>query len=331
MTDDPKKRKAIENYWLKRLGGDPPRLSLPVLNMESTRDTTGKAAVQMPVLEPVSRGLMEVANHSDMGLFILFFSGLNLAIARYTGLEDLVIGTIAPRREGVKKDKLLLCRNTVSSGEPFKEVLNHIKRSVLEDFNHTAEEYSFGILYQRLLEKSGKDSLELFNVACFYDKLQNKSKQLRQFDLVFALSHEENQFVLSVDYNTVLYSEEIIHRFCRNLMSVLEHLRELPGQKVSEIDIPCAEELQELSDFNKTHNDYPRDKTIHRLFEEQVNRTPDQTAVIGMGKRLTYRELNEKANRVAHLLREKGACPGTIVAILTERSVDTVVGLLGKK
>jgi radical SAM superfamily enzyme YgiQ (UPF0313 family) len=326
MTDDLKKKKAIENYWLKRLAGDPPVIALPKLNTETVE--TGKASLKVNVPESVSQQLMEIANHSDLGVFILFFCGLNLTVARYTGTEDLVLGTVAPRREEVKKDKLLLCRNGVPGDEFFKEVVGRIKRNVLEDFNYTADEYSFGILYQRLLENSGKESLELFNIACIYDKIQNNSRQLKQFDLLFALSHEEDRLVLTVDYNAALYSEEIIRRFCRNLLNVLGRLRELLERKVSEIDILCAEELQELMEFNKTEADYPHDKTIHRLFEEQVERTPDHMAVIGMGRRLTYRELNEKANRMAHLMREKGAGSGTIAAILMERSPDTVVALL---
>ncbi len=331
MTEDLKIKKTIENYWLKRLSGDLPKISLPLLKESSAGDGTHKATVQVPLPAPACRRLLEISGDSDIALFILFFSGLNLAFTKYTGSDDLLIGTVSPRQEGVK-DKLILCRNKLAGNVTFKETLNRIKQVVLEDFNYATpgeEDYSFGFIYQKLLERSGKEMLEVFNAACIYDRFQNKSKLLKQFQLVFLLSNNEQQLVLEVDYNTALYSEGIVERFSRNLVNIFEHLDELLNLEVVKIDILCGRELQELMDFNKTDMEYPGDKTIHRLFEEQAARTPDRTAVVFEGNETTYRELNEKANRLAHLLREKGVVPGIIVAVMMERSLDLVVGLLG--
>ncbi|HLP61094.1 MAG TPA: AMP-binding protein, partial [Candidatus Deferrimicrobium sp.] len=256
---------------------------------------------------------------------------MNLAFTKYTGIEDLLIGTISVRREGLK-DKLILCRNKISGDSTFKETVNRVKQTMLEDFNYATpgeEDYSFGFIYQKLLERSGKDMLDIFNAACIYDQLQNKSKLLKQFHLVFVLSRQEDRLVLETDYNTALYSQNMVERFCRNLVNILENLDGLLGRDISDIDILWEKELQELMDFNKTETEYPADKTIQRLFEEQVDRTPDLTAVEFAGERLTYRELNERANRLAHLLREKGAGTDSIAAVMMDRSLDMVVALLG--
>jgi len=331
MTEDLKIKKTIENYWLKRLSGDLPKISLPLLKESSAGDSAQKATIQVPLPEPACRRLLEISGDSDIALFILFFSGLNLAFTKYTGSDDLLIGTVPPRQEGVK-DKLILCRNKLAGNVTFKETLNRMKQTVLEDFNYATpgeETYSFGFIYQKLLERSGKEMLEVFNAACLYDKLQNKSKLLKQFQLVFLLSRQEERLVLEADYNTTLYSEGIVERFCRNLVNIFEHLDELLNLEIAEIDILCEQELQELMNFNKTGAEYPENKTIHQLFEEQAARTPDLTAVVFEGNGTTYRELNEKANRLAHLLREKGVGPGTIVAVMMERSLDLAAGLLG--
>jgi amino acid adenylation domain-containing protein/non-ribosomal peptide synthase protein (TIGR01720 family) len=328
MLDDLKKRKSIENYWLKRLAGDLPKTTLPLLNKKNGGEKGEKATVEIPLPAPVSRQLMEIGNNTDRALFILFFTGLNLAVAKYTGVEDLVIGTISPRQEGLK-DKLLLCRNKVPGDLTLKENLNHIKKDVLADFNHASPvDYSFGIIYQKLLERSGRNTLELFNIASIYEKLQNKSKLLNQFDLVFALAHRENQLVLTVDYNTTLYPGGIIRRFCRNLVNFFDNLKELLDRKITGIDILCAEERQELMDFNKTDTRYPHDKTIHQFVEEQAEKNPGHLAADFKGKRLTYGQLNENANRLAHLLREKGVSAGIVVGIMMERSLDMIVGIL---
>ncbi|HLP59924.1 MAG TPA: condensation domain-containing protein, partial [Candidatus Deferrimicrobium sp.] len=179
MTNDIdlKKKKTIEDYWLKRLSGDLPKISLPVLKEKEAGagNDVQKATLQIPVAGPAAARLLEISGNSDTALFILFFCSLNLALTKYTGIEDLLIGTISARREGLK-DKLILCRNKISGDSTFKETVNRLKQTMLEDFNYATpgeEDYSFGFIYQKLLERSGKDMVDIFNAACIYDKLQN--------------------------------------------------------------------------------------------------------------------------------------------------------------
>ena len=330
---DKKKRQTIENYWLERLAGDLPGITLPqwlLFNEDNTEKTITKGKqpigrLKIPIPEHTTFTLKEIGNHSNLAIFILFLSGLNIALSKYTGKDDLVVGTISPAREGVK-DKIMFCRNPVPGGLTLKETISQVKQNTLEDFNHN--DYSFGSLFQRLMERSGIDHLNLFHVAFIYDKLHNHSNQLKQFDLVLVLSEQENRWVLETSYHSNLYTAGTIQRFCRNLVNIFDHFRENLDRKVSEIDIVCPEERQELMDFNKTDAVYPHDKTIHRLFEEEVEKKPGHPAAVFEGKRLTYGQLNENANRLAHLLREKGVSAGTVVGIMMERSLDMIVGIL---
>ncbi|MCP4146849.1 MAG: amino acid adenylation domain-containing protein, partial [bacterium] len=163
-----------------------------------------------------------------------------------------------------------------------------------------------------------------------------------KFDLTLHGNDTGQEIFFGVEYRKKLYKRETIERFGGYYKNILYSVVENPGAIIAEIDIITPEEKGDLiHNFNNTESDYPKDKTIHRLFEEQVQQRPDSTAVIGEIHKsespfkqgvtggLTYRELNECSNRLARLLQRKGAGPGIIVAIMTDRSIEMVIAVLG--
>jgi len=325
--NDPGKRKAIEDYWMRRLSGDLPKPLLPMLPDSHEAEGIKKAQLRFDLPGAISAKLEEMSADADIALFILVFTALNVVLNRYTGVEDLVIGTVTPRKETVK-DRLILCRNRISEGFTFKETLHQVKQRVLEDFNYA--DYTFGVIYQKLLTQSTSDTLDMFNIAFIYEGLQTRIKALRQFELLFVLSGSGDQRFLEVDYNANRYSPEIIHRLCRNLVYIFDDVSGTFDRPVSQLEIVCAEEQQELWGFNQTSAPFPGHKTIHQLFEEQVEKTPGNTAVIDIDgvRRISYRELNEKANQLAGVLSQKGVTRGSIVGIMETPSIEMVVEML---
>jgi amino acid adenylation domain-containing protein/non-ribosomal peptide synthase protein (TIGR01720 family) len=352
---DVNKEKTIEIYWLNRLSGDLPKISLPSVPGDGADNEAAESPLCVPIPGSTANRLKEVCKGSDTGLFVLFLSGLSVVLHKYTGLEDLVVGTVNPRKEGVKKDKLLLCRNLISADLTFKQTIHQVNKNVTADFNHW--DYSFGAIYQRLVNQKkssahqgpnsnpGMDSerLDIFNIAFIYHQLQNRSQVLNQFDVVILLTLRESQLVLEIENRSTVYSQEILLRFGRNLVHVLEHFEKNLERRISIIDILSQQEKAELLDFNRSEAPYPGDKTTHRLFEEQAEKTGDTIAVIGsshlVGMRfiasgigttsITYRELNEKSNQLAHFLQRKGVTAGTIVGLMKERSINMVTAMLG--
>ncbi|MCP4146663.1 MAG: amino acid adenylation domain-containing protein, partial [bacterium] len=190
-----------------------------------------------------------------------------------------------------------------------------------------------------------------------YDFIKRTSK----FDLTLTCGEIEpgeiNEGTLDIhfEYSVKLFKEETIKRFTTYFRNVLQAVATNPGGKIGDIEIITNEEKEKiLYQFNDTTADYPKNKTIHRLFEEQVERTPDSIGLVGkekpVGSRqlavgllsipsthetpvqesaVTYKELNEKSNSLAYLLQSKGVKPGTIVAIMVERSIEMIIGLLG--
>jgi amino acid adenylation domain-containing protein len=324
--EDLKRKKAIENYWLRRLSGKLPKIYLPFTYSDKRTQEHERASLEVEVPKQVIDKLLEIVDHADVGLFIFLLSGLTILLDKYTGVDDLIIGTVNPRKEGVK-DRLLFCRQQIPADLTFKEVVMRMKQVVIEAFNYS--DYSFGELYQKLVNLSGKGTLELFNVAFIYDKIQCKIKSFNQFNLVFVLSCREGHWVIEVEYNSSLYPGEMIRRISRNFVNFFQDIKEKVNRKVSDLDILCPGERAELLKINETGVPYPSTATIHELFEKQAAQSPDNVAVVVEDHQLTYGELNAKTNRLARMLRNKGVKPDTIVGILMDRSLEMIIAIIG--
>lgn len=324
---DLKKRKAIENYWMTKLSGKLPVVFLPFANLDEAGNLEGeKAVLETEVPAAVTAKLLELVEGSDIGLFIFFMAGLHILLYKYSGIDDLVVGTVNLREEG-GKDKLLFCRHKMSGDLTPKEVVLEIKQAVVEAFNYN--DYSFGAVYQKLLSLSGEDTLNIFNAALIYDNIQNSPRPLNQFDLVFILSHKENHTVLRTEYHSSLYDRRMIDRFSRNLTHFFDGFMDRVNRPISEIDILSPGERLELLDINKTDRPFPVSATIHELFEKQVEKSPHSAAAVFQSRHLTFSELNTRANQLAWVLRAKGVGEDTIVGLLVDRSPEMVVGMLG--
>lgn len=140
---------------------------------------------------------------------------------------------------------------------------------------------------------------------------------------------EEGVLIIDYDYHSDLYYDEEIEFIHQHILSLLWHALDNPNNLICKIEMLTESEKKKiLYDFNNTYADYPKDKTIHQLFEEQVERTPDNIAVVFEDKHLTYKELNQKANSLANTLRNKGVKPDEIVGIMVPRSLEMIIGIL---
>ena len=230
---DQDKQKAVEIYWLNKLSGELPQMSLPKFETDEAAGS-GKTQLQFEIAEHIFEKLNNIAGDSDMAMFILFLSGLNIALHKYTGSDDILVGTVSPKKEG-RKDNLVFCRGSIDTGSTFKETITRVKEAVLKDFDYV--DYSFGILYQKLLANRDADSLDIFSLGFIYDRLQNKSKLLNQYDLVIILSNEDGKAALKVEYKSGLYTKEAVELFCKNLINLFDDISTKLDMKISVLDI----------------------------------------------------------------------------------------------
>jgi len=341
------KEKIVEEYWLKKLSGDLPKVSLPLITTGKEKDAGAREIKraqhhleEIPI--PVSARLIKTARNSDIALFILVLSGLNIVLTRYTGTDDLVVGTIPPAAHG-NGNQAIFCRSQILNGITIKEFIAQTKDDVLKAINYSG--YPPDDLVEMLRTRNNTDAVEIFNAAFIYEPFQKKNQYLDRFDLLVTLSSNNGGLHLQIKYPGPPGSHEIIKGFSQNLITTLEYILDNPTQEIDLVNILSPLEKDRLLyDFNRTGTGSPQDKPLHRLFEEQAKKTPHYTALLGLHdtrqayeknynmshylSHMSYKELNEKSNRLAIKLMEQGVKPGTIVGILVGRSIEMITGLL---
>jgi amino acid adenylation domain-containing protein len=323
------KRTIIEEYWLKKLSGELPKISLPLMDniKRKGRDARPTQSFAREIPPSTTGKLTRVAKNMDIALYILVLSGLKIVLHRYTGVEDVIVGMIPPAANG-KNNNIIFCRGLITGHMTVKEFITRTRQAALEAINYS--EYSLEDIIGALQAKNNTGDLDIFNTALLYEPPQKKNEYLDRFDLVFRLSREDRRLSLQVEYPSSGRAREMVVKFSQNLVFTLDRMLETPDRPIAMLDILDPDEKAQLVyDFNRTKTGYPEDKTLQRLFEEQVERTPDHTAVVCGDRVRTYAPLNAGANQLANLLQGKGIGPGSLVGVMAAPSPELIAALLG--
>ncbi|MCP5108913.1 MAG: AMP-binding protein, partial [bacterium] len=328
-----------KNYWLNQLAGEWIKSNFPCDYDAQHRDPGGSAGgpgtVEFKFDQALTSGIMNVCGSSDHTLHILLAAGLVHLLNKYTGINDIIIGTPIYNQEGNREfiNTLLALRVRLSEGMSFKDLLLQVKDILREAVAH--QNYPIEMLGEQLRKPIPGDGFPLFDTALLLENIHDRQYLQRScipFHLVFSFFRETGGGIGGkVEYNPLLYRETAVERIISNLVHLL-------GRVLTDVNVPLSplnflseeERNQLLFDFNRTDAAYPSREPLHRLFEEQVEKTPNDTAVVETdGVRcLSYSQLNERANRLARLLRKKGIGPDKIAGILMDNSLDMVVGIL---
>lgn len=277
--------------------------------------------------------------------FILFLAAISIYLSRITEKKDIVIGTPILGRS-TKKERAtvgmfidwLPLRLTVNEEQTFCEYLEYVRNTWREASRHR---YPIDLLMQEIRDYHST-STNLFDVILSYQKAKfaiegNYETQWyfngnQNESLFININDRENtrQLTFEIDYKDEIFDENEIDRLFGHLMTITVDGISHPKKNIYDLQILTKEEKYLiLYDFNNTISDYPKDKVLHQIFEEQVAKTPDNIAVKFENQKLTYKELNTKANQLAFKLRKYGVMPNDIIGIMTYRSLEMVIGILG--
>ncbi|MEO1374975.1 MAG: amino acid adenylation domain-containing protein, partial [Cyanobacteria bacterium J06635_10] len=295
-------------------------------------------------------------------LYMTLLAAFQVLLSRYTGTDDILVGSpVAGRLQSQFREiagyfaNQVVSRGDLSKNPSFKEFLSQIRQTVLEALTH--QDYPFALLVEKLQPHRDSSRSPIFQAAFALQQLQ-KSQDIQKLFLdeiekdidwgglklkPFKIPQQEGQFDLTLEmmegnssvkgvfkYNTDLFDESTIERMAGHFQNLLSAILENPDQNVAQLPLLSeAERHQLLVDWNDTATEYPKDKCIHQLFEEQVEKTPQAVAVVFEQEQLTYEQLNQRANQLAHHLQSLGVKPEVLVGICVERSIEMVVGLLG--
>ncbi|MEH1895039.1 MAG: amino acid adenylation domain-containing protein [Nostoc sp.] len=335
-------------YWKQQLAGAPPLLELPTDYPRSPIQTFSGATKRFQLEEHLTSQLVTLSQKSGVTLFMTLLAAFAILLHRYTGQDDICIGSPFANRNRQEVNPLIGCfvntlvlRTQIEDNPSFSQFLQQV-RSVVWDghahqdipFEQVVEalqpERSLGYnpLFQVMfvLENFSLDTLELPGISLTPEMVERGTAQ---FDLSLSIWETKKGLIGSWEYNSDLFKADTIARMTGHFQTLLETIVTDPNQRVGELPLLTeSEQHQLLVEWNNTQADYPSDKCIHQLFEEQVARTPDAVAVVFENQHLTYHELNCRANQLAYYLRSLGVKPDVLVGICVERSVSMVVGLL---
>jgi len=337
------------SYWRERLGGAPPVLHLPTDRPRPAVQTYRGARKTLRLPNKLTDALKVLSRREEVTLFMTLLSAFKTLLCRYTGQEDIVVGSPIAGRTRPETEGLigffvntLVLRSDLSGNPTFRQLLGRVREVALGAYTH--QDLPFEKLVEELQPERNLSHTPLFQVMFALQNVPRKPLELpgltlspmqlgidtAKFDLTLAMVEQDRELSCLFEYNTDLFDAATITRMGGHFKTLLEGIVANPGRRLSELPILTdAERRQLLVEWNDTKRDYPKDQRIHELFEAQVERSPEAVAVVFEDKQLTYRELNCRANQLARYLKRLGVGPEVLVGICVERSLEMVVGLLG--
>ncbi|NEQ79118.1 MAG: amino acid adenylation domain-containing protein, partial [Moorea sp. SIO2I5] len=337
------------NYWQQQLAGAPELLQLPTDYPRPSVQTYQGAIQSFNLNTNLTQKLQTLSRESGTTLFMTLLAGFATLLYRYTGQEDIVIGSPIANRNRSEIESLigffvntLVLRTSFEENPSIKDLLAQVRESTLKAYEH--QDVPFEQVVEALQPQRSLSHSPLFQVMFI---LQNApmgevelpgvtltqlapESTIAKFDLTLSISETSQGLVGEWEYNTDLFEGSTIERMAAHFQNLLSAIVENPQLSVAELPLLSeAQRHQLLVEWNQTQADYPKDICIHQLFEAQVEKTPDAVAVVFEEQQLTYRELNQRANQLAHYLKKLGVKPEVLVGICVERSLEMVVGLLG--
>ncbi|NEO93411.1 MAG: AMP-binding protein, partial [Moorea sp. SIO3G5] len=336
-------------YWRKQLENLPPALNLPTdKQLSKTKSFAGRQ--QTFSLSPqLTQSLISFSQKARVTLFTTLLTAFNVLLYRYTQQDDLIVGVpVSLRHRADMQDLIgvfintLLIRCQPRDEISFQSLLQQVNRSVVDAREH--QKLPYHKLIEVLRQDNNLDSSSLIQVVFDFQGTELPHIQFSNLtispieidthiattDLILHITNSSDYLTGYFQYSTDLFDISTIERMVGHFQIMLEGIVENPQLEISKLPLLSkAERHQLLVEWNNTATDYPQDKCIHQLFEEQVERTPDAVAVVFEHEQLTYRQLNNRANQLAHYLRSRGVGPEVLVGICVERSLEMVVGLLG--
>lgn len=337
-------------HWRSRLQGAPAVLELPTDRPRPAAQSFRGANESLNLDSAIAASLKTLSQREGTTLFMTLLAAFQALLSRYTGQEDIVVGSPFTNRQRAELEGLIgffvntvPLRTDLSGNLSFRQLLQRVKATALEAYDH--RELPFEKLVEELRPERNLSYNPLFQVLFAVQNnvspveqvagitlhLQDVDTGTAKFDLTCTVIPRESDsgFTTSFEYNTDLFDAATIRRMMDSFHSILEAVVRNPEQSLSELPLLSAKERQRvLVEWNATQAEYPREKCIHQLVEAQAAADPAAIAVVQDRDRLSYGELNQRANLLAHYLRQRGVGAEVPVGVCLENSIDLTVALL---
>lgn len=347
------------DYWRNQLAGIPQVHKLPLDKARPTEQLYEGRAFSQIIDKEITSQIKKLCNQFGVTLYMFLETAFAVLIGRYSQEQDIVLGSPIAGRTHKDIEKLigffvntLVVRTKLSGNLTFSQLLEKNKQTILDAYAN--QHIPFEMLVEEVRPERNMSYSSLFQILFVVQNNESEAPGLEvesghhtnrsdftprdvniRFDLALHVAELNPELLVSWSYRDSLFEDETVARMATNFNVLLESIidgvlkleKELP---IEQLNIISDEERNTLLvDWNDTYHEYNQTLCVHELFEQQVERTPDNIAVIYEDKKLSYRELNQQANCLAHFLIEKGVKPDSVVALSLNHSLETMVGLLG--
>lgn len=337
-------------YWLDRLKGELPLLDLPLDRPRAplTDNIRHGSRFHLEADLALRAGLERLAADTGTTTYQIMLAAFSILLSKYTGQEDIIIGSpVAGRTHADLESMIGMFVNTLplrlhpEGYKTFSHYLNEVKNDTLQSFEHQA--YPFEELVDQLQVKRDASRNPLFDV---FFVVQNMDSWLRQagdlrfmpyelpirqsrFDITLEVIDQPDQFRFTFEYAVQLFDRSTIERMAGHFVQLLESILMDREVVLSQLNmLPEAEQIRVLQELNPRPTPYASDQTVPECVEGIAAMQPGHIALVFGNRTMTYRDLNERANRMAHYLRGRGVTANCIVGIMADRSMDMIVGIL---
>ncbi|MBN3889965.1 MAG: amino acid adenylation domain-containing protein [Nostoc sp. JL31] len=336
------------SYWKNQLEGAPKLLELPTDYPRPAVSSFQGASYSFDLSDDLYVALNKLSQQHGSTLFMTLLAAFQILLWRYTGSEDIVVGSPIANRDRTELEGLIgFFANTIAlrtnlAGNPtFEDLLTCVRTKLLGAYAH--QDLPFEQLVEELQPQRNLSYTPVFQVMFVLQNTPMSVFELpgltispltidngsAKFDLTLEITETPQKLFASLEFNTDLFESSTIKRMAGHFQTLLKGIIANPELRLSELSLLTeAEKRQLLVEWNDTQVNYPQDQCIHQLFEAQVERTPDSIAVVFADQQLSYHELNARANQLAHYLQALGVKPEVLVGICVERSLEMIIGLL---
>jgi amino acid adenylation domain-containing protein len=351
-------------FWRQELLGELPTLDIPTDRPRPPVQTYDGASEAFSLDRELTRQLKAFAQAHEVTPFTLLLAAFQVLLHRYSGQEEILVGSPTLGRGDAAFAEVVgyfvnpvVLRGRLAERPSFASFLRATRDTVLRALEH--QDYPFPLLVERLQPRRDPSHSPLFQASFVLQKAQRSGgtidllgwreerrtryhwggldleyfdlpQQEGQFDLELEMLEAAGSFFGAFKYNTDLYEAATLRRMAGHFQNLLQSIVDDPSRSVTELPMLTRPERERLLGLPAPHPDRdPRCECLHRRFERQVEASPDATAVVHEDARWSYRELNARANRLAHRLQSLGVGPDVLVGLCVERSLDLVVGILG--
>ncbi|MCP4155855.1 MAG: amino acid adenylation domain-containing protein, partial [bacterium] len=341
-------------FWLEELSGDYEKTRFPY-----DKHSPGTPPARHEYMKThnflidgdLYNKITKISSGIDLKLHMVLTAGLTALLEKYTAEQNIVIGSPILNQETVEETEfintILVFRNRVTAVMTFRDLLRQTKETIVKA---TRNQYFSLKVLTDMLKLPVRDGYPLFDVALLLTSIHDK-KYLESIDynILFTFEKAGNHIKAGLEYNSLKYKPKTIEQIILHFKQLMETALADVNRRIEDLEILSEQEKQQvLVEFNDNGMDYPQKKTFHQLFEEQVEKTPQAPAVVGIGDKspqlanlpevpgtsetpfvsLTYAQLNEKANRLARRLRNEGIETDSIAAIMVERNPLIIIGVM---